>query len=100
MAADPNRLRYLASKGHFGHSALLDPDTFVSTGAPALGIQVADNATPGPPVKGMESEKNPDLGAISPEYDKNYDLAAKAMNDRMLKSGMSQDEIDKANAGL
>ncbi len=100
MAADSSQLRFLAARGHFGHAALLDPDTFVGTTAPNLGIQVADNKTLGPPVKGMESEKNPDFGAVSPEYDKNYDLADKAMDDYMKASGVSQEDIMKAKQGL
>ncbi len=100
MAADPNQLKYLAARGHFGHEALLDPDTFVSQGAAKLGIQVADNSFKGPPVRGMESENNPDIGAIPVEYDKSIALANKALEDRLKKAGASPEEIANAKLGL
>lgn len=45
MAADASKLRYLASRGHFGHAALLDPDTFVASASSDLGPLVAQNST-------------------------------------------------------
>lgn len=37
---DVAKLRYLAERGHLGHAALLDPDTFVAQAAPLLGPPV------------------------------------------------------------
>lgn len=100
MAADANKLRYLAARGHFGHSALLDPDVFVNQTAPSLGIQVAQNSMQGPPVKGMESQGNPDIGAISPELDKNRNAANDALAERLKAAGASPEDIANAQQGL
>lgn len=46
MGVDMGELRRLAAKGYLGHSALLSPDSFVSSIQPyAPGIQVAQNST-------------------------------------------------------
>ncbi len=107
MAADQAKLRYLASKGHFGHSALLDPDQFVSTEAPNLGIQVAqaDVNEIGIPDRMKtsivrEPSRDSALGGISPEYDKNMDAADKALEQRLRDSGVSEQEIVAARKGL
>lgn len=98
MAMDPEKLRYLAAKGHLGHAALLDPDAYVQQAMPQVGIpgseQIAQNSTNEFGLSdrlkiSIPKEQVPDTGTTknirSPEQ------AAK--NEERLRNGMSTDQV-------
>lgn len=98
MSQDLNQLKFLASKGHFGHDAALDPDTFAAKAAPELGPLVAQNnvnefGIADSAVLGSSREAAPASNFRyqgSPEQDAKIN---QGLNDRLLKK-YSQQEID------
>ncbi len=97
MAADPNQLRYLAAKGHFGHAALLDPDTFVNASVPTPGTQVAQSDTNefGFPdkLKVTLPRNGPDLEGMSSSPTTIRTQSEADLNLRLLQSGVPMEEV-------
>ncbi len=95
MATDADQLHYLARMGHFGHDALLAPDTFVQTTAPTLGIQVAKND------QGYFSDKlkvdiTPEPASLPESTTSSPNIRTRAqadLNERLMQQGVPLAEI-------
>ncbi len=95
--ADPNQLRFLASKGFFGHSATLEPDTFVANNHQSFGIAQEDLSPLQQAVKELPGDL---MNAFSPSGIANsagllYDAAKNGLTGKLPPGPQAKNDVNE-----
>lgn len=110
LLMDANKLRYLAERGHLGHAALLDPDTFMASpqAAPLLGppggqLMAQGDTNPQGFKDTMKITLNPEAGAKTPsagiDNPESDRLRYQALADRLRALGAPEADVLRQQRG-